>query len=356
MVTDTVLRDAGVAAQRAALSVEAAVYREMIDPTDALAGFGRAAARWGEWVGHAVGLGEDDPVSAHLAVSMARSTATCIHGACHRAFDGQAGALGDVDVATLLRQAEREHLAALGTTRQAAGAGELTPGLRDLWTRLCSPTGLTAYAACAAVGGLAPGARAEHAAGLRASLLARRTAMLGAGLANLHRRLMSPALRRGVMGIAGRRERLWRARPEVRLARRSMAGAAPLDRIELVGRVRDTGWVDRPGIPYSFADCGEFEIRVHRRNLAAVGVGVGRWLWARGKVESDGERPVLVTEMEGPGRHAGTVWEDWMADEVRGVYDLWPRVMDIAFEFPRIDRRGGVSDLAERTRQDLPDV
>jgi hypothetical protein len=307
-------------------------------------------------VGNALSLGEDEPVSGHLALSMARSAATCAHAGLHRAFDAGSGAAGDQDIGALLRGAEQEYIGALAVSRAAALTGEHTPELRDLWSRLAAPGGLAVHEACAVIGGLPAAARAVDGRGLRVSLLARRTALLAAGVVNLHRRLLTPSLRRGAMGIAGRRERLWRARPEVRVARDSLQGVAPFARVEVVGRVRSTAWVDRPDIPYSVADCGDFEVRVHRRNLAAVGVGAGRWLWARGKAEADEDRAVLVAEMEGPGAHAGSVWEDWMATELREVYDLWPRVMDITFEFPVIGRRGGVIDLAERTGGELPDV
>jgi hypothetical protein len=356
MITTATLERAAREAGGAAVAVREAVYRGRggIDP--GLRDLATAARRWGEWVERALAVGEVDAVSDACARRMAIALATGLHAQFHRAFDAGGGAATPDGAAALLNTAERAYVTALAATRHAAQAGLPTIELRRLWAALSEPATHPVSAVCAAVGALGPGDRAAGGLGLRASLLARRTAMLGAGVVDLHRRMLRPRLARGLAGIASRRATLWRARPEVRVARSSLTGTRPLDRVEIVGRVRATGWVDRPEVPYSFARCDDFEVRVHRRNLVAIGVGVGRHLWVRGKVETGGEIPLVVAEFEGPGTHAGAIWEDWMADESRGAYDLWPQVIDLVGEFPRIGARGGMSDLAARSGRAFADA
>jgi hypothetical protein len=87
--------------------------------------------------------------------------------------------------------------------------------------------------------------------------------------------------------------------------------------------------------------------------VSDVGIAAGRELWVRGKVEEEDGTPVLVAEFEGPGTHAGAVWEDWTADEVRDSYDLWPLVVDMVAELPAPGRRGGAADLLARIAEPI---
>lgn len=347
MLSTGAFDEAGREAAAAARSAWTSVYRDGGDPAPALERLGEAARAWDRWVARGLRMGDDGALGTERTLGMAGAVARGLHAGFHRAFDAAAPA-DRAAAADAVARAERHHLASLATMHRAARGGVPTPALSALWDGLFDMSRHPAARACALAGGLGRAGRADRALGLRASIVARRTAMLAAATVVIHRRLLDPRLRRGLAGIAARRGVLWRARPQPRLARRSPLGAAPMERIEVVGHVTATGWVDRPRIPYSFARCDGFEVRFHHRNMAAIGVAAGRHLWARGKAEADGDLPIVVGELEGPGTHAGAVWEDWLAAEARPAYDLYPRLLDMACEFPRLGDRGGSLDLIAR--------
>ena len=120
----------------------------------------------------------------------------------------------------------------------------------------------------------------------------------------------------------------------------------------------ETGWVDRPDTPYSFARFthGRFELRVRYRSMMGVGVAPGRWLWARAKLEPTPGVPILVAEFEGLGEHAKTHWEDWLAAETRSVYDLAPSSLDVLWEMPHPSFRCGLLEFTGRVSDELKAV
>jgi hypothetical protein len=206
-------------------------------------------------------------------------------------------------------------------------------------------------ALCRSIGSLPAGERGHAARGLRVSRLARRSALLAAATLWLGWRVLSGLLRDGTTRIAANRPLLARSDPRLRMAARRLGRLAEGERTAAVGRVVEVQWIERPDVPYSRATLAEadFEIRVHRRNMARLGVAPGGWLWARGKVEGGADgRPVLIAEFEGPGQHAGRVWEDWLADGVRAAYDLAPSVVFAEWELPGRDRPGAEADLRSR--------
>ncbi|MCT0248122.1 hypothetical protein [Synechococcus sp. CS-205] len=189
--------------------------------------------------------------------------------------------------------------------------------------------------------------------GLRCSDLARRHAMLLAGTVLVMRRLSTGPGEAGMRRIAGNRTTLRRYDTA------QWQGGLPLSALPegedqvVVGEIAEMGWVDRPLIPYSFLRLTDgSELRIHRRDIKQSGTVPGALVWIRGKVELDdnGEK-VLVAHFEGPGSHADTVWEDWLADEARHAYDLYPRVIDGNWEFPSIGVQYSAGDLISRLQE-----
>lgn len=353
MLGRTACEDAVLDAQAVAHDWARALHRgEPLDP-GAGATLGAATERWSTWTARAIDLGEDEPADHPLAAMMGRAAAIALHTSCHAAYDAGDGAAAEAGA--LVMAAERAHIEALARLRTAALAGAVTPALTEVWRGLTHPATHPLRAMCAAVGALDPGERARGALGVRASMAARRGAMLAAGCAHLHRRIATTRLRRGLPGIAGRRGTLWRGRPRAHAARTHTSGVTEGDRVEYTGLVTATGWVDRPEVPYSYATTERCEVRVHRRDLLTTGVAVGAALWVRGKFEPDDGAPVLVAEFEGPGTHAGAVWEDWLADQVRHTYDLYPLVIDMVAEFARLGVPGARAELAARTGTGVSD-
>ncbi|MEQ9335711.1 MAG: hypothetical protein RJQ03_00805, partial [Miltoncostaeaceae bacterium] len=239
MLARTACEDAVLDAQAAAHDWARALHRG--ETLDAAAGqsLSAAAGRWSTWTARAVGLGEDEPVDGPLAAMMGRAAAIALHTACHAAYDAGDGTAGEAGA--LVMAAERAHVESLARLRAAAIAGTATPALTAVWRGLTDPDTHPLRAMCAAVGALDPGDRARGALGVRASMAARRGAMLAAGCAHLHRRLGTTRLRRGLPGIAGRRETLWRGRPRAHAARTRTAGMAEWDRVEFTGIVTGPG-------------------------------------------------------------------------------------------------------------------
>lgn len=320
------------------------------EPPDGLVALG---LRWREMVGWCLDGAWPTKLSERDALRFARVVATVVHATLHQRYDRGPKVPID-DLARETARLERAYELDLATLRIAALSGRPTGALDTLWSKLISAADSELAVLCGTVGASAE--RGTARIGLRVSQLVRHVSMLAAAVAVVHQRFLDSRLRSGLAGIAERRTVLTRRRPDVLVARTTVAGASEGERLELTSVARTAGWIERPQVPYSFVRCNAFELHVHRRNVAAVGIASGRWLWVRGKVESVNGAPVVVAEFEGPGQHSSAVWEDWLATQVRPAYDLAPLVVDMAWELPRIGYRGGSLDLSARESEVIPDA
>lgn len=186
--------------------------------------------------------------------------------------------------------------------------------------------------------------------GLRCSDLARHFSMLIAGAIQVMRRLSTGPGAAGMKRIASNRQILRRYDTAQWEATVPLAGLEEGSNQVVMGEIRETGWISRPDTPYSFLRLTDgAELRIHRRDIKQNGVIPGSITWVRGKVEVNSEgNKVLIAHFEGPGTHASSIWEDWLADEVRAAYDLYPRVIDANWEFPSLGVRYSGGDLISR--------
>jgi hypothetical protein len=206
-------------------------------------------------------------------------------------------------------------------------------------------------------GDAAAASRANHprhaSLGLQASALGRRSVMLAtAGLLlqwRLHNRHTASATRR----IAASRTSLRRDLPRLGSARRDLTGAAPGTRARLFGRASAVTFEERPNRPRSTVTLQDAACTLVApfRSLPRRGILAGAAIWADGRVETGGDgRPFLKVDLEGPGQHARTVWEDWLAALARPVYDLHPGTLHMEWDLPAEPHAAGLDLMARLTR------
>jgi hypothetical protein len=293
------------------------------------------------------------PYTQQIATGLARSAAEGVHIRLHRAFDDglrQGPGPAGVSLATALEHEEAEYRRLLVRLRGAAGGSDASAV--DAFGADAAATAHRSLArACQRAGraSLSNGPRAAE-LGLRASVLARRHAMLSAASVLLGWRLRQPRLRRPTAAAASRAKRLARVTLRVPGARRLITDGDVGRRLTLIGRATRVEWVERPRKPYSFAELEGTDGRlvVAHRSVVRRGLAAGCHVYALGNVKADDDGVVLEAEFEGPNQHRTAVWEDWLATLARPAYDLYPGSIAIEWELPAIGRRSGVPDLFSR--------
>lgn len=291
------------------------------------------------------------PIDDDAALVLAAAPAIVVHLASQLAFrsgsDEPAAAGWDPGLAAAVAGAETEHLELLAEAWEAAETSDVEL-MRALYAHVLGSL-VDLVELCAAVGALDADARRVAHLGLRTCAVARRRAMIAAALVQLLRRASTPRGAAGLRRITSGRGVATRHEPDLWTASTSIDGVDEGDSTRFVGLVTETGWVDRPEIPYSFArTTGDVEVRVHHRDVQRSGLQTGSLLWVHGKVEDLDGAPGIVAHFEGPGSHAGEVWEDFLADDVREAYDLYPNVVEAVWEFPVCTARNGAADLLGR--------
>jgi hypothetical protein len=295
------------------------------------------------------------PYTPEVASGLARSAAGGAHMRLHRAFDdgvrqgpGPAGA----SLAAALDQGEREYRRLLVRLRIAAEGAD-APAVDALAATGADAVHGSLARACARAGraSRSNGARAAE-LGLRASVLARRHAMLAAACVLLGWRLRQPRLRRTTASAAGRAMQLQRLTLRIAGARRALT---PMDlgaRLTLIGRATRVDWLERPLKPYSLVELegAGGRLVVAHRSVVRRGLAAGCHVYALGNVKSFDDEVVLEAEFEGPDQHRTAVWEDWLATLARPAYDLYPGSLAVEWEFPAIEGRSGAPDLLSRWR------
>jgi hypothetical protein len=292
----------------------------------------------------------DENYPQHLAYRLGQAVAVGIHIRCHYAFAAGANKRRPTVSAMLqtLQEQERWYESALAASRSAAIEGNLTNMSRLLCSVIAQAHTRTARAVDLAARMAGSRNRAVADAGLRASWVARRMAMLAAALVVVEWRQRRARTLATTREIAQSRSLLYRSFMRSRVARRSLRGLPPGAPASLIGRIEQISFVQRPTEPFSraiLADTGEVLVVPHR-SLTRQGVVVGTFIWASGTVRHDTSIGThLKVGFNGPGTHRMTHWEDWLADLVRPAYNLYPGTMALEWEFPPLLSGGRRTDL-----------
>lgn len=195
---------------------------------------------------------------------------------------------------------------------------------------------------------------------VRAAELVRDGALLAGAAALLAHRLGHDRLRGTTDDIARRRIQLLRLDgPSVSGSTHILDGA---DSAALVGTIIETWWIERPEAPHATAlTTSGVQLRLPHKRFETRGIMPGMAFWAAGRVKRDfpeGGDTTLEVEAEGPGQHATSVFQDWVATEVRGSFDRFPGSLRLAAELPNTVQ-GGISQAlrshlppARRRRED----
>jgi hypothetical protein len=293
--------------------------------------------------------------TAQIATRLARSAAAGVHMRLHRAFDDglRAGSgRADASLIAALDQAEREHRVLLVRLRGAAQRSN-APAV-DAVAASAASTAHGAVAETCLRAGRASRSQGTRAAevGLRASVLARRQALLVAASVLVGWRVRQPRLRGPTATAAGRARQLERFTLRVPGARRTVSTSDVGARLTLVGRATRVEWVERPTDPYSFVELEGTDARlvVAHRSVPRRGLAPSCHVFALGKVKAIDDGVVLEAEFEGPDRHRTAVWGEWLAALARPSYDLYPGSLAMEWELPAIGERNAGSDLLCRLR------
>jgi len=262
----------------------------------------------------------------------------------------------NADINALLLELEHYDLA-LRATRTAARAGDvdaLQTTQMEVIRRLQGPlrrlVGTTASIPSTTQ------MKSLHAATLCA-FVARRCAWLAGAITVLQARLSTPTTAHTTPDLAARRVRLRRRYMQPDRAMRSFRGLSAGTAISIVGRIEKIDWLERPKVPATdivLAGSKGGIVRFPYRSLPNVGVVAGAALWARGIIKPSADAPVLEIEQEGPTTHDHEVWEDWLAQETRTSFDLYPASAFAEWELPSQSDVFGRNDLLARWRAGAP--
>jgi len=184
--------------------------------------------------------------------------------------------------------------------------------------------------------------------GLRASRLLRHAALLTAAVPFLRARLGSERLAESTAELLTRRQRLERMDGPPLLGTRRPLRPAPGKTVQVRGIVQETGWVERPQKPFGWARTSDGIVLVLPwKRFENYGVVAGSLVWAAGRVEENFASlgAVVKVEAEGLSQHAGSVFADWLATELRDAIDLQPGSLRLWWELPDPRSPHAVNDL-----------
>lgn len=181
--------------------------------------------------------------------------------------------------------------------------------------------------------------------------------MLAGACVLLEHRMRNNRLRATTAELAALRKTLMRLEPRPAQTLRGLS--RPLvgrTRVSLLGLARQINWVERPEKPYGEMRLAPWNhlVRLPYKSFKRHGVSPGAVVIVTGKVKDDCEAGLLLeVEQEGPTTHAATVWEDWLATELRPQYDLHPASLRAAWELPAFGAPSGRLDLLTRVLKEV---
>lgn len=185
---------------------------------------------------------------------------------------------------------------------------------------------------------------------VRAATIARRYAMLSAACLQLMFRLTNTRKAAGLRQVAERRTQLMRSASEILAAIPTAQGMAPGNIMRLSARCDSIGWIDvEDGYTAISVAAGQVtELRLPRRNAMRAGIAQGSWLYVQGVIGEDNGVTFLEIGLLPTTNNAVDIWEDYLVTQVRPVYDLYPRSIDMGWEFPDLREIGARNDLHGR--------
>jgi hypothetical protein len=287
---------------------------------------------------------------------LGRALAVSCHVGVHEAYalGYESESAGTTALTSALAQAEDAYFRSLRRLRRAAIDGdkqEVAAVLTDVAERAGRTlAGLAEHAAA-----LPDEVQASRdAPGLRVSILARRYAMLAAACVVVHARLCNKRTLRTTGEIARRRNRISRRDVEPARALCHLNDRMLGRTVSVLGFVAGISWIERPDKPYGTATLRGRPLRIPFKSLTRQGVSAGAAVCVTGRVKEDSTLGIaLEVEGEGPTSHEGEVWEDWLAVQVRDLYDLYPGSLRMQWAFPSAGARGGRMDLLARVAERL---
>lgn len=186
--------------------------------------------------------------------------------------------------------------------------------------------------------------------GFLVSDLCRKIAMLSAAAALLCQRLDSSRTRESTSQVAERREILMRQQFDLWRVNHFLEDTPTGETVTLSGRLEEVQWEERPGKPVSVARLKHmpYDLLVPRKSLRRQGVAPNSYIWCQGKLKTASGNRYVEVDQEGPTLHDHEVWEDWLAVQVRPLYDLYPGSVQMAWEFPEAGHFGSKLDFLTR--------
>jgi hypothetical protein len=202
-----------------------------------------------------------------------------------------------------------------------------------------------------AIGSLNNEEKSIYLVAIRCSSLIRRFAMLSAASVLLLFRFSNNLKLSGLRQVADRRKQLRRSNRQWLSSLTSLYAATLGSEVSLSTNAIKVQWVDNEGIGYSTIQVSGGvikEVRIARRNLLRVGVCEGSCLLINGKIEITDNVQFLSIRFIEISKYARTVWEDYLVEQSRKIYNLYPRSLDMEWEIPSIKSVGARNDFLGR--------
>jgi hypothetical protein len=198
--------------------------------------------------------------------------------------------------------------------------------------------------------GQPPTVKRASVAAVRVGSLARKYAMFLPACLHLMLRLTNTRRSAGLQQVALRREQLLRSTASWLTAQAHFPDAEPDDFKRIVAEVQAISWVDEdPGYTSITVAAGAVtELRVVRRNAMRAGIAQGSWVLTEGRIRQAGDQTFLEASLVGITDYAREVWEDYLAVQIRPIYNLYPRSLNIISELPNLEALSARNDLHGR--------
>ena len=297
--------------------------------------------------------GETKVLDPSLASHMSKMMAKAVHLLCHNSFERgidevRAPIAEELEDAVALE--ESYYLSCLMKSRAYSlegNAADIAGLLEDVMARTTDSLG-TVLENASSYGVILSDDRSGY--GVRISAVARRMAMLAAALVQLQERLRHKQMVADIAQQAESRNLLRRNIPALRFVPESYGPPRVRQRVLVVDRLANIQWNQDPSKPYSEAETEEREEAIHIpcKRLSSLGCVEGIQFWARGSVKKGQKGKYFEVEIDDTKVHQDTVWEDWLASEVRDIYNLHLGGLHMEWEFPCMSRDFATLDYFAR--------
>lgn len=282
---------------------------------------------------------------------LARNLAGAAHMHANIAFDRGLAAprAASAKLTARLAREERALVEALGRVRRAAIAGT-TSEVRDVLLGRAQAAFGELAAICFEAARASRHAATASELGVRASVLARRNAMLLAASLLLEESLRDAKRATRIQKDAKARTSLSRLAVPAFLGRPTLQTARPGKRMRVLARVRDVEWQEGLAKPRSVARLvrDDEAIVVPHKSMGHQGVTSGAVVWGEGTIKRETDELRLEIAFLPLTTHARRVWEDWLAVFARPAYDLYPGSLRLEWELPELGMGEASADFYAR--------